>query len=61
LNVSNRIVAKSTVFLTSTSGPVVSNGVSAIWNSNGYATYLRTSLPGSTTYSDVLLGVHVSP
>jgi hypothetical protein len=37
---------------------VLANGASGLWNSNGVATWLRTSRPGSTNVTDHLLFVH---
>jgi len=39
------------------SGPVVSNGISMLWNSNGNI-YLRTSRPGATNWQDTLTAQH---
>lgn len=36
----------------------VTNGMSAIWNSNGIATYIRSSTVGSATNLDTVLKVH---
>ena len=36
----------------------VTNGMSAIWNSNGIATYIRSSVSGSATNTDDVLKVH---
>ena len=37
---------------------VISNGLSGLWNSNGVATWLRTSQKGSTSFTDHLLFLH---
>ena len=37
---------------------VIANGSSGLWNSNGVATWLRTSVQGSTKVTDHLLFVH---
>ena len=36
----------------------VTNGMSAIWNSNGLATYIRSSVSGSATNTDDVLKIH---
>ena len=48
-----------TVAISPSSGPVsVTNGLSGMWNSNGVADYWRTSVAGSTNFSDHLLFSH---
>ena len=48
-----------TVAISPSSGPVsVTNGLSGMWNSNGVADYWRTSLAGSTNFTDHLLFSH---
>lgn len=43
-------------------GPVwVTNGLSAFWNSNGVATYIRHSVVGAITYTDTKIQEHASP
>lgn len=45
------------VLIPMTTAPVgITNGLSKIWNSNGVATYLRTSTVGSATSTDTKLG-----
>jgi hypothetical protein len=44
---------------TNAAGPAgITNGLSAMWNSNGVATYLRCGPVGYTTNKDVLIAVH---
>lgn len=55
------VVSSATVYLplTAVAGPSwVTNGMSAIWNSNGIATYIRSSTVGSATNLDTVLKVH---
>jgi len=58
----NRLAATPSgteLFLTNATCPlVISNGNSAMWNSNGVATWLRTSTVGSTNHTDHLLFWH---
>lgn len=56
LSVSNSITLGTNNLIT---GPVdITNGLSAFWNSNGVATYLRAGPVGYTTNKDSLLLVH---
>lgn len=58
---SNVVASVAMVFapFAGTAGPVgITNGYSAIWNSNGITTYIRSSLAGQTTYTDTPLRTH---
>ena len=51
--------SNSVVFTPIATGPAnATNGLSAIWNSNGVATYIRSGPVGYTTNKDVLLILH---
>lgn len=56
---SNFIHAGSAIFQGIASGPAgITNGLSAFWNSNGVATYLRSGPTGYTTNKDTVIAVH---
>lgn len=51
--------ATGAYILQSATGPVgISNGLSAFWNSNGVATYLRSGPTGYTTNKDTVIAIH---
>jgi len=57
--VSNSVHYGAAIFQGIASGPAgITNGLSAFWNSNGVATYLRSGPTGYTTNKDTLIATH---